>query len=79
MLCHYYAEQRLIGLGTNVRAFGIIATNMGTGRQYLETHYARKGVMQDEDALVTASGARRTTMVDEAESEAASSGLGVFY
>jgi hypothetical protein len=32
-------------------------------------------VMQDEDALVTAGGTRRTTMVDEAEARAASSGL----
>jgi hypothetical protein len=74
-LRHYYAEQRLIELGLNVRAFDIIATNMGTGRQYLEAHYVRKGVMQDEDALVTAGGTRRTTMVDEAEARAASSGL----
>ena len=53
---HYYAEQRLIELGTNARAFDIIGKNMGTGRQYLEDHYVRKGIMQDEDALVTAGG-----------------------
>jgi integrase len=28
-LRHYYAEQRLIELGTNARAFEIIGTNMG--------------------------------------------------
>jgi integrase len=55
-LRHYYAEQRLIELGTNARAFDIIGKNMGTGRQYLEDHYVRKGIMQDEDALVTAGG-----------------------
>jgi integrase len=55
-LRHYYAEQRLIELGTNARAFDIIGENIGTGRQYLEDHYVRKGIMQDEDALVTAGG-----------------------
>jgi hypothetical protein len=52
---------------------------MGTGRQYLDAHYVRKGVMQDEDALATAGGTRRTAIVDEAELEAASGGLDVFY
>lgn len=74
-LRHYYAEQRLIELGANARAFDIIATNMGTGRQYLETHYVRKGVMQDEDALVTAGGTRRTTTAGDAEVRAAYGGL----
>ena len=55
-LRHYYAETRLKELGTNARAFDIIGKNMGTGRQYLEDHYVRKGIMQDEDALVTAGG-----------------------
>lgn len=74
-LRHYYAEQRLIELGENARAFDIIGTNMGTGRQYLETHYVRKGVMQDEDALVTAGGKRRTTTAGDAEVRAAYGGL----
>ena len=74
-LRHYYAEQRLIELGTNVRAFDIIATNMGTGRQYLESHYVRKGVMQDEDALVTAGGTQRTTTAGDAEVRSAYAGL----
>jgi integrase len=74
-LRHYYAEQRLIELGTNARAFDIIATNMGTGRQYLESHYVRKGVMQDEDALVTAGGTQRTTAAGDAEVRAAYAGL----
>lgn len=74
-LRHYYAEQRLIELGENARAFDIIGTNMGTGRQYLEAHDVRKGVMQDEDALVTAGGKRRTTTAGDAEVRAAYAGL----
>jgi integrase len=74
-LRHYYAEQRLIELGANARAFDIIGTNMGTGRQYLETHYVRRGVMQDEDALVTAGGKRRTTTAGKTEVERAYRGL----
>jgi hypothetical protein len=74
-LRHYYAEQRFIELGTNVRAFDIIATSMGAGRQYLEAHYVRKGVMQDEDALVAAGGTQRTTTAGDAEVRAAYAGL----
>lgn len=74
-LRHYYAEQRLIELGTNARAFDIIGTNMGTGRQYLEAHYVRKGIMQDEDALVTASGTRLHATVEADEAAAAYGGL----
>jgi hypothetical protein len=66
-LRHFYAEQRLIELGTNVRAFDIIGANIGTGRQYLETHYVRKGVLADEDALVTGDGLRMGKLVDAAE------------
>jgi hypothetical protein len=62
-------------LGTNVRAFDIIATNMGTGRQYLEAHYVHKGVMQDEDALVTAGGTQHTTTAGDAEVRTAYAGL----
>lgn len=70
-LRHFYAEQRLIELGTNVRAFDIIGANIGTGRQYLETHYVRKGVLADEDALVTGSGLRMGKTVDRAEVDSA--------
>lgn len=74
-LRHYYAETRLKELGTNARAFDIIGTNMGTGRQYLETHYVRKGIMQDEDALVTASGKRLQLKADPFEMQVALDGL----
>jgi integrase len=74
-LRHYYAETRLKELGANARAFDIIGTNMGTGRQYLETHYVRKGIMQDEDALVTASGQRLQLKANPLEMEAALDGL----
>lgn len=67
-LRHYYAETRLKELGTNARAFDILSTNMGTGRQYLEAHYVRKGIMQDEDALVTGDGKRTNALAVEVAS-----------
>jgi integrase len=66
-LRHYYAEQRLIELGTNARAFDTIGKNMGTGRQYLETHYVRKGLFDEADVLVTGGGLRMGKLVDAAE------------
>jgi hypothetical protein len=69
-LRHFYAEQRLIELGTNVRAFAIIGANIGTGKQYLETHYVSKGVLADEDALVTGDGLRMGKLVDAAKKRA---------
>ena len=66
-LRHYYAEQRLIELGANPRAFDMIGTNMGTSRQYLETHYVRRGVMRDEDVLLSADGKNTQRVVDAAE------------
>ncbi len=74
-LRHYYAEQRLDELKINPRAFDIIGTNMGTGRQYLEAHYVRKGIMLDEDALVTGDGKRRQKVAGDAEVRAAQKGL----
>lgn len=74
-LRHYYAEQRLIELGTNARAYDIIGTNMGTGRQYLEQHYVRKGIMQDEDALVRAGNERRLNNTGARELQRALRGL----
>ena len=74
-LRHYYAEQRLIELGTNARAFDIIGKNMGTGRQYLETHYVRKGIMHDEDALVSAGKERRLNSTGKREMDRALRGL----
>lgn len=68
-LRHYYAEQRLIELGTNARAYDMIGTNMGTGRQYLEAHYVRKGMMMDEDMLVGSSSERRTYSTGKTELE----------
>lgn len=70
-LRHFYAEQRMIELGVNPRAFDIVGDNMGTSRQYLETHYVRKGVLADEDVLVTGGGLRMSQTVDPAEVERA--------
>lgn len=74
-LRHYYAEQRLDELKINPRALDIIGTNMGTGRLYLETHYVRKGLLQDEDVLVTGDGKRRQKVAGDAEVRAAQKGL----
>lgn len=49
---HYYAESKLRELGVNPRAFDIIGTNMGTGRQSLENHYVRRGILGDEETLL---------------------------
>lgn len=70
-LRHFYAEQRFIELGVNARAFDILSVNMGTSRQYLETHYVRKGLLADADALVTGNGRRMGKTVDAAEVERA--------
>ncbi len=67
-LRHYYAEQRVDDLKINPRAFDIMGVNMGTGRQYLEAHYVRKGIMQDEDALVTGDGKRTNALAVEVAS-----------
>lgn len=74
-LRHYYAEQRLEELKVNPRAFDIIGTNMGTGRQYLEAHYVRQGLLLDEDALVTDGGKRRQYTADVDEAAAAYAGI----
>lgn len=49
---HFYAEQQLKKIGQNPRAFDLIATNMGTSRQMLETHYVRKGIIDDQEAML---------------------------
>lgn len=74
-LRHYYAERRLDELKINPRAFDIIGKNMGTGRQYLETHYVRKGIMYDEDLLVRAGKERRLNSTGKREMERALRGL----
>jgi hypothetical protein len=51
-LRHYYAEQRFIELGYNAAVYDMLATNMGTGRMQIETHYVRKGLMMDVDVLL---------------------------
>lgn len=49
---HVYAENRFAAIGFNPIAFDLIATNMGTGRQSLEKHYVRRGIIGDADALI---------------------------
>ena len=56
---HYYAESRFREIGYNPRAFDLLSANMGTSRLQLEKHYVRKGITNDEDALVGT--ARRTS------------------
>ncbi|WP_298168964.1 hypothetical protein [Novosphingobium sp.] len=49
---HVYAEGRFAAIGFNPIALDLIATNMGTGRQSLENHYIRRGIITDPDALI---------------------------
>ena len=49
---HVYAEGRFAAIGFNPIAYDLIGTNMGTGRQSLEKHYVRKGIINDPDALI---------------------------
>jgi hypothetical protein len=49
---HVYAEGRFAAIGFNPIAFDLIGTNMGTGRQSLEKHYVRRGIIDDPDALI---------------------------
>jgi integrase len=49
---HVYAENRFAAIGFNPIAFDLIGTNMGTGRESLEKHYVRRGIIGDADALI---------------------------
>jgi integrase len=49
---HVYAEGRFAAIGFNPIAYDLIGTNMGTGRQSLEKHYVRSGIINDPDALI---------------------------
>jgi len=49
---HYYAEQRFKEIGINPHTFDLLSTNMGTGRQMLESYYIRKGMVVDDEALI---------------------------
>lgn len=55
---HYYAEQRFRELGYVTNTFDMLATNMGTGRTQLESHYVRKDLLMDVDVLLSTGGAR---------------------
>lgn len=53
---HVYAEGRFDAIGFNPIALDLIGTNMGTGRQSLEKHYIRRGIINDADALIAEHG-----------------------
>ncbi len=53
---HVYAEGRFAAIGFNPIAYDLIGTNMGTGRQSLEKHYVRRGIIDDADALIAERG-----------------------
>lgn len=60
-LRHYYAEQMFADLGQSHAVLDMLAVNMGTGRDYLESFYIRRGVI-DGDALIrTRHGFRRNS------------------
>jgi integrase len=50
-LRHYYAEQMFYELGHKHAVLDMLAVNMGTGRDHLESYYIRRGVI-DGEALV---------------------------
>jgi integrase len=66
---HLYAEGRFRAIGINPKAYDLISTNMGTGRQSLENHYVRKGVIDDDDALIDSVGIARRNNVGEGLTE----------
>jgi len=56
---HVYAEGRFYNIGFNPIAYDLIGTNMGTGRQSIEKHYVRTGIVNDPDALIANHGLRK--------------------
>lgn len=68
---HYYAEQRFLELGYVTDTFDMLATNMGTGRPQLESHYVRKGLLMDVDVLLSTGGARTAASTASTEADRA--------
>lgn len=64
-LRHYYAEQMFAELGHTHAVLDMLAVNMGTGRDYLENFYIRRGVI-DGEALVRTRHGFKTVVVDDA-------------
>lgn len=60
-LRHYYAEQMFAELGHTHAVLDMLAVNMGTGRDYLESFYIRRGVIDAEALVRTRHGFRETT------------------
>lgn len=64
-LRHYYAEQMFAELGHTHAVLDMLAVNMGTGRDYLESYYIRRGVIDAEPLVRTRHGFRVTAEVQE--------------
>jgi integrase len=60
-LRHYYAEQMFEELGHTHAVLDMLAVNMGTGRDYLENFYIRRGVIDAEALVRTRHGFREMT------------------
>ncbi|KIN77214.1 phage integrase family protein [Sulfitobacter mediterraneus] len=57
-LRHYYAEQMFAEIGHTHAVLDMLATNMGTGRDYLESYYIRRGLIDGEALVRTRHGYR---------------------
>ena len=55
----------------------MLATNMGTGRQQIEAHYVRKGLLMDVGVLLSTSGSRSVASSAATEGERAQRKLAV--
>jgi integrase len=55
-LRHYYAEQMFEELGHTHAVLDMLSVNMGTGRDYLENYYIRRGIVDAEPLIRTRHG-----------------------
>jgi integrase len=55
-LRHYYAEQIFDDIGHTHAVLDMLAVNMGTGRDYLENYYIRRGIIDAEPLVRTRHG-----------------------
>lgn len=66
---HAHTEGCFASIGFNPISFDLIGTNICTGRQSLENHYVRRGIIDDPDALNANSGLRKIGEGKEADAK----------
>jgi len=64
---HYYAERMFAELGHTHAVLDMLAVNMGTGRDYLESYYIRRGMIDNTDALIRTRHKKASAVLDEDE------------